>query len=367
MTKRQLVYGLAGVLGFALAGEAQATGTIAGTAVNNTATIDYVVGGVNQPDVNSNTASFVVDRRVNLTVAEAGGASTAVAPGSSSQVTTYTVTNTTNSVMDFRLTAAQDANGATTAFSDTDNFDVDNVRVYVDDGDDVWEPLQDTATYIDELAADDNVTVFVVVDIPVGRSDADTAGVTLTAHSATAGTASSLGADMVETTVADTPGSVDTVFGDTAGDTDANRDGKFSDDDEYDVASATITLVKTSIVVSDPFNGTTLPKAIPLAVMEYCIAVTNSGSVAADTVAITDSIPANSTYATGTIFAGGTVTTGVCDTAGAGGGVAEDDNATGADESDPRGGNFNAGVVSVSLPSVAAGATVTTRFRVTVD
>jgi len=112
--------------------QAYAAGTTAGASINNTASVDYTVGGVNQPDVLSNTSTFLVDRRINLTVAEVGGAATQVVPGATGQVLTFTVTNLSNAALDFRLSAAQDANGATTAFTDTDNFDVTALQVFVD-------------------------------------------------------------------------------------------------------------------------------------------------------------------------------------------------------------------------------------------
>jgi uncharacterized repeat protein (TIGR01451 family) len=351
------------LLGATAAGQAHAAGTIAGTTVNNSATVGYTVGGVSQPSVTSNIAAFVVDKRVNLSVAESGGAATAVAPGSTRRVTVFTVTNTTNDVQDFRLAVTQDATGATTAHSDTDTFDMTNVGVFVDDGSGVYEAANDTAIFLDELAADATRTVFVVADTPVGRADGETAGVILTAIAATGGTAGGpVGSDLVATVGADTAG-VDIVFGDTDGDGGTARDGRYSDNDEYDVASATVTLVKSSRVVSDPFNLNTNPKAVPGAVMEYCIQVSNTGTQPADALSITDTVPTTTTYLAGSIVAGGTVTGGVCNADG----VAEDDDSAGMDESDPRGGNFTGGVVSVSLPSVGANTTVTTRFRVTVN
>jgi hypothetical protein len=59
-------------------------------------------------------------------------------------------------------------------------------------------------------------------------------------------------------------------------------------------ANATLTLVKTSTVLSDGSNGTTNPKAIPGAIVVYTILVTNTGSSAVDTgtVLLIDSLPA---------------------------------------------------------------------------
>jgi hypothetical protein len=56
-----------------------------------------------------------------------------------------------------------------------------------------------------------------------------------------------------------------------------------------------LTVVKASTVYSDPFNGTTNPKAIPGAFVNYIVTVSNTGagSVDTDTMVIVDPIPAN--------------------------------------------------------------------------
>lgn len=358
---------LAAILLLAGVQQAQAIGTTQGTSVANTATVDYTVGGVNQPDVTSNTASFVVDRRINLTVAEVGGTSTNVIPGSTDRITTFTVSNTTNGVQDFRLSATNDAAGAGTAFGDTDNFDAANVRVFVDNGNGVYEPALDLGTYIDELGADQTLTVFVLVDIPVGQVNDDTAGVTLRAFAAIAGGAGVLGADATQTGGADTPLVVDTVFGDTAGAAnttgDLARDGSHSDDDEYDVVTAALTVIKSQSVISDPFNAGVNPKAIPGAVIEYCVDVNNTGATQADSIVITDAIPANTTYQAGTIRVGAAGAGTSCTS---GSGTAEDDDAAGVGD----GGDFNvttAGAVTVRGGNIAAAARYKALFRVTVN
>lgn len=363
MKFKTMIHLIAAVLLLFAASAAQAAGTAAGTTINNSASVNFTVGGVAQTAVNSNTVSFVVDRRINLTVAELGGTATSVVPGSTAQVLTFTVTNSTNATMDFRLIAGQQAGGAS-PFGHTDNFDATGVSVFVDsNANGTYDAGVDTATFLDEVPADATRTVFIVANIPSGQVNGDAAGLRLTAVAAQSGGAGVLGADSTETAGADTPGSVDTVFGDVAGVTDAARDGRHSAADEYFVATATITVTKISKVISDPFNGAVNPKAIPGAVMEYCIQVSNTGSSTATNVIVNDTIPANTTFVSGSIFAGGTVTAGVCNADG----TAEDDNAVGADESDPNGGSFAAGVVSTMVPSVAAGATTTSRFRVTIN
>ncbi|MGQ0430758.1 MAG: hypothetical protein ACT4UQ_12570 [Gammaproteobacteria bacterium] len=348
--------------------QAQALGTLQGTNVANTATVDYAVGGVNQPDVSSNTANFLVDRRINLTVAEIGGVATDVVPGSIDRITTFTVSNTTNGTQDFRLLATNDAAGAGTAFGDTDNFEGANVRVFVDsNGNGIYEPALDTATFIDELGPDQTRTVFVLVDIPVGQVNGDTAGVTLRAFTADSGGAGALGADATQTAGADTPLVVDTVFGDTAGAPnttgDLARDGSHSDDDEYDVVTAALTVIKSQTVISDPFNGAVNPKAIPGAVIEYCVDINNTGASQADAIVMTDAIPANTTYDPGTIRVG---VLGVGTGCTSGTGTAEDDDAAGVGDA----GDFSvttAGAVTVRGGNVAAGARFKALFRVTIN
>lgn len=359
--------------------QAFAAGTAAGSDINNTATVDYEVGGVNQPDVPSNTATFKVDRKINLTVAEVGSAARQVVPGATGQVLTFTVTNNSNSPLDFRLAASQDATSATTAFSDTDNFDATGVQVFVDgNANGTYESGTDTATFIDELAADATRTVFIVSSIPSGQVNGDTAGLTLTAiaaqstdgtgaYTATSGT---LAGDATETNTnsADSATYVDTVFGDLAGDTgDAAGDGRHSDDDEYDVVTASIVVVKSSTVISDPFNNLSNPKAIPGAVVEYCLDVLNSGAAAAGTIILSDAIPANTTYVAGSITSAPTGTGTACNV---GTGTTEDDDNTDGAEVDGATADFGvtvANTVTVRTGSIGSGARFKATFRVTVN
>jgi uncharacterized repeat protein (TIGR01451 family) len=346
------------------AAQAGATGTDAGTDISNQASVDYTVGGVNQPDVNSNTVTFKTDRRILLTVAEVGGAYTDVAPGSTAQVLTFTVTNNTNEAADFRLVATQDGSGTTDAFGGTDAFDATNVQVFVDNpsaGTPGVFDAADTATFLDEVPEDATRTVFVVSDIPLSLANNSTAGVTLTAIAAQPGTATVLGSDWTATAGADTANAIDTVFGDVAGDTDANRDGRHSDDDAYRIRTATLTVTKTSTVTSDPFNGATNPKRIPGATVEYCVTVSNAGSVPATSVVLTDVLAGQPvTFVNGSLF---TVDSGATCT----GGDAEDDGATGADETDPNGASESGGTVSATFSSVPAGAGKALRFSVTIN
>jgi uncharacterized repeat protein (TIGR01451 family) len=61
------------------------------------------------------------------------------------------------------------------------------------------------------------------------------------------------------------------------------------------VGTPNLTIVKAVTTLEDPINGTVDPKAIPGATLRYLIVLTNSGTgpVDADTLIITDPLPAN--------------------------------------------------------------------------
>ncbi|ABF53041.1 DUF11 domain-containing protein [Sphingopyxis alaskensis] len=343
--------GLAAISSLA-ATSALAAGTTAGTTITNTATVDFQVGGVAQVQ-QSASDNFTVDRKINLLVEEVGTVTTNVVPGQTNAVTTFQLTNSSNEVLDFALVASQIA-GGTAAHGGTDSFDATNVRIYRDNISSgtvgSWDAADTLISgYIDELVVDTAIRLFVVADIPAALANNAVAGVTLRATAREGGTAGSQGAAITETTGANTAGK-DTVFADTAGVTgDAGRDGSHSDNDDYTVQTATLTVTKTSRVISDPFNNTTNPKLIPGAVVEYCIAVANSGSADATSVAINDPVPGQLSFSAGTIRLGGTVTAGTC-------------NADGA-----VGGSYSAPNVSGTIATIAAGATRTLVFRATVN
>lgn len=268
---------------------ALAEGTSAGSTITNNVSVSYDVGGVTQ---NAVTASdtFTVDQRVNVNV-EFIGAATSVSPGQNDAVIAFDVTNLSNSIVDLDLSAALTAGtGANIA----------NFQIYLDsDGDRVLSAAELAAgpiTYLDEVAEDGTVAVIVIADIGLNAVNGDDFDVTLTANAHAGGGTGSLGNELVGTTGANTNG-VDTVLFDGAGATDAANAGDFSDTGTYTVAGALVTVAKTSRVVSDPVNGTTNPKAIPGATVEYCITVSNAtGAATATNVDVTDDLPFDVTY-----------------------------------------------------------------------
>ena len=358
---------------------ARAVGTASGTSIENRATVQYAVGATTQPVIESsptgNSTSgvgngadtvFVVDNRVDLTVAETSGGYTISPSGGLSEVLTFTVANTGNTVQDFSLSAADNA---TDPFGGSDNFDATPVAIFVDaNNNGVYDAGIDVATYVDELAADADVEVFVLRDMGV-RAAGDISAVTLTAQVAQGGAAGVQGANILtdDRLNPDTALGVQIVFADGAGDTDGASDGRHSDTDAYRIGAANITVTKSSTILSDPI-GVGIPKAIPGAVVEYTVTVANAAgaSAAATNVQVTDNLNAEITAGTVAFDANGYG-------AGTGMRVTAPNINGGAplaltnSNADTDGGAFTANAVTVSGIALQAGESATVTFRVVIQ
>lgn len=121
---------------------------------------------------------------------------------------------------------------------------------------------------------------------------------------------------------------------------------------------ANLLIAKTSSVVSDPVNGATDPKAIPGATMRYCLLVTNNGSATATSVFVSDPLPAAMTFVPGSLRSG---------TSCAGATTVEDDDAVGADESDPFGAAIAGTTVSASAATLGPVTAMAIAFEATVN
>lgn len=295
---------------------AHAEGITAGASITNTVTVDYKIGTAQQSQVEASD-TFTVDRKVNFTVEEVGGVTTTVSPGELEAVTTFDVTNLSNATINIGLSVSQQT-GGTAANGDTDTFDVSNVKIYVEseatpngfDASDV------EVTHLSEITADEQRRVYVVTTIPLETGSparnivsGDVAGVTLTGQAREADAAS---AGTVLSTDSTNTAGVDTVLADGG---DVNYDGLVSDDDDYTVLAAALTVEKTSKVFSDPVSGTDNPKLIPGAVVEYCIAVTNGAGATAEDIVVEDILPVEVEYLSsfGVVLNGTLTAGGVCD------------------------------------------------------
>ena len=308
-----------------IATPAAATGTGAGTKINNTATATYALPSGGTASVDSNTVSLTVDELLDVSVIWSDGGDVTVLPGTTSQVLTYTITNNGNGSEAFALTARNSLTG--------DDFDPTAYVIYLDtNGDGNYDPGIDQAYVTGSndplLAADGAATIFIVSSIPAGQADADRAGIDLIA-SAVTGT----GAPGTNFPGAGTGGAI-AVVGATGADGEAAG--------YYVVSAATVAFVKSAVVV-DPFGGSS---AVPGSIITYTLVATVGGSGNLSSLAIADAIPAGSTYKPGSLTLQG---------------------ATLTDPADPDAGEYTGTGIAVRLGTVAAGQARTVTFKVTVS
>jgi uncharacterized repeat protein (TIGR01451 family) len=373
---RAALVALAALGGWWSNANAQSTLTPAGTSIQNRATVNYSVGGQPQTLIESSptgnttpganagaNTSFLVDNRVDLTVSEASGAATVTAPGAPSAWLSFTVTNTGNAPQGYQLTISEET--GTLLFGNTDNANVGlaSLQVRVDEdpstgngtGNDTFDGTE-TATAIDLLNPGYSVTVFVLApSVPLTLVNGNFANVRLQAQTAVAGTNGST--LELESTGNNDPTAVEILFAD------AGNDATESAADQYAIQSAALTVTKAQTVIDDGF-GSASPRAIPNALVEYSITVANgSTTTAADAIAISDPLPANTTFQTG-LYAGASdvaITGGAAATC-----VAETPADTNADGCFRSGGG-DLVVGGTALGSIAAGSTVTVQFRVRIN
>jgi uncharacterized repeat protein (TIGR01451 family) len=307
----------------ALPQAAMATGTRAGTVINNTAQATYDSGG-STVTVDSNTHSMTVAELINTTVVWGDSADVSTTPGAITQILTFQLTNTGNGVETFALSTNAGIGG--------DNYDPTVNLIVIDDGDGIYEPAQDLvysgAAQNRTLNPDANVTIFVISTTPTGVADGARGGVKLIATSTT-------GTGAPGTTFAGAgEGGSDAVLGASGGDDD--------DDGFYVVSSATVALLKSATVL-DQFGGT---DAVPGATITYSILATTTGSGSLPNLVINDAVPTGTTYVPGSIRLGGTTLT----------------DANGDDA-----GRFSSNAISVALGTVSGGETRTVSFQVTIN
>ena len=265
----------------------QAANTPSGAVISSAATVNYAIAGMNQPAITSLT-SFPVDSKVDVLVTRTADA--AVLPGSTGQVLAFTITNLGNTSQRYRLSALPRA---------TDNFDMNNVRIFRDNGGtpgllDGGDTLYIDSASFGDVVSGGTVTVLIASDAPVSQVNAETAVYDLVAETIDAGSTSLT----VQTAGGDT-GGIDVLFADGAGShaSDLGRDGKHSAFGTYTVSDVTVAVNKNVSVV-DQFGGS---QPVPGAVLRYTITVTVVGSNAANGIVITDPVPADTTYAPGSL------------------------------------------------------------------
>lgn len=314
---------LAILVALALPSQAEAAGTRAGSTISNTASASFDTGG-GTTTIDSNQVDLLVDELLDVTVASNNPADVPTTPGATGQVLSFSVTNNGNGVESFALSTVANIGG--------DDYDPTVTQLYIDNGDGVFDPATDTlyipGTNDPELEPDESVTIFVVATTPGSVVDGNRGIVSLIAAAVT-GTGA--------------PGDSFPGMGEGGGDAVVGATGADGrDNGAFVVSAATVTLVK-SAVVTNPL-GTTDP--IPGATITYTIVATVAGSGSVSGLAITDNIPANTSYVASSMTLGGTPL---------------------SDAVDADAGDFNGTRINVVLGTVAGGQTRTVTFRTTID
>jgi uncharacterized repeat protein (TIGR01451 family) len=297
----------------AFASPAYAQNTNADTLIRNDVTVNYQVGTVAQTPVTAFN-EFRVDRKVLFLFFEKTATGTTdVTSGQQDQITAFTVANTSNDVLDFVLTATNTANGTTIGGGrGSDSIDVTNFEYYLDvngnglaDDAGAWTTTLtlDNVAKGTGLATPTLVHVLVRSDIPLAANGA-VGVVQLQAEARNSvGTTVITAVDDTNANTADiTAGTFQTIWAEDLTPVQGNtaRNGVSWAWDDYTVAAPNLAVAKTSTIISDGVS-VTQPKAIPGAVVEYCISVVNSGGATASSVVLSDHIPANTTFVSGSI------------------------------------------------------------------
>ena len=314
---------LALAIALALPIQAEAAGTRAGSTISNTASASYDTGGGTQT-VDSNKVDLLVDELLDVVVDSSDPADVPTTPGATAQLLTYSITNTGNGQESFALSTIANGGG--------DDYDPTVTQIYIDNGDGVFDPGTDTldtpGANDPALNPDQSVKIFVLSTTPAGVSDGNRGTVSLVAAAKT-GTGA--------------PGASFPGQGEGGGDAVVGSTGADSQDQgAFVVSAATVTLVKSAVIV-DPFGGS---EPVPGATITYTIVATVAGSGSVSGLAVTDNIPADTSYVAGSITLGATTLT---------------------DAVDADAGDYNGTRVNVALGTVAGGQTRTVTFKTTID
>jgi hypothetical protein len=318
MKLNKSIIALATVAAFSISGQTMAAGTDAGTIVQNEASLSFDINGTSQTALTS-TASFQVDNRVDMTLSTAE-VQKKVVPGATITFA-YSLANTGNAEQVFEMSIGNSAD--TLAATDDGDIAVTGIT---------YSGLVDgtlaNTNYI-TVAEDATATFNVTVTIPLVRDGAENILnedefvllTTATAVADTSGTALSDDTGTDKNALANLNAATLIVLADSAStlattDTDVAFNGTVSVLNIAEIETATFVYVDPNgdtvnglglsvLVATDTLCGTAYtlgvatcdgtiptytPKAIPDATVEYTITATNSGTVAAENVVITQDL-----------------------------------------------------------------------------
>jgi uncharacterized repeat protein (TIGR01451 family) len=286
--------------------------TLAGTNIANNASLTYSAGGVDQTNggqtpVNSNTDTFVVDKKIDFTLTNDDGdqVTSGVVPGATDRITTWTLTNTGNMDQNFTL-ASDNLQAGTEIYNDADTADTGTQEIwYSTDGGTNWtqynanDLIEIKGDYSGNSLQDRTLKIQVRSDIPTNVTNNDILNISLTAKAVKSDGSKEKEVNAAGTgdpTGADRPSEMDTVLaefdhtGDSGDESNTNRNAETTRFGGYKITTAVLDLTKLSCVVSDPVNNASNPKRIPGAKLTYVFDINNTGTADATDITITDDL-----------------------------------------------------------------------------
>ncbi len=261
---------------------AHAADAPAGTLVTNTVDVQYTVSGSTLTQTAS--AVFTVAQLVNVTVTWQNTSDVSVIPGAANQALQFRVTNTGNGLDSFKLADVVAPPGSP-SFTPTGcliYFDTAGTGVFS-----ASDVLYTAGTNDPSLHQNVAVNMLIVCNVPGTAADTSVGNMQLTATSKTA--SGTVGTVVVGGGV----GGVDAIVGLTG--------GVASSIGTYQVHQIALAYAKSASVAA-PGGGT---QVVSGAVVTYTLTVTPSGSATADSVIVTDPVPANTTFVTGSLLLNG--------------------------------------------------------------
>jgi len=267
---------IASVMLFGFIG-ANATGTTAGTNIDNNASLTFTVGGVTQTEVHSNIDSFVVDRKIDIAIAVNNSPLTTT-PGASAVELIYNVANEGNDDETWTFSLAENT---------TDDFDVDTLADCH-----LFNGATDLGTFAQDVAftKDQNITLSVKCDMPLTATNGQNAEIFLVA---------TIKNRTDDSANADDQTAIQNVFAEDASDNgNPPHSGSYSKGGTYHIETATVDLTKLSCVLTDGVSAAANSKRIPGATVIYMFDVNNTGSTAASGITINDTLAATLDYGT---------------------------------------------------------------------
>lgn len=263
-----------------------AAGTLAGTVIENTATVSF---GSSAP-ISSNTTTLTVDEVININVTSLDSGNVDVNAGDISSVQAYQVTNLGNGEESFVFNTTT-----------TGAFNPDATKIYYEPvigGNGQFDNNSIETPYVPgtslPLDPDQEYYIYIVSDIPAGAVIGETSTVTLDVVSQTPGIDGTAIGDVI---AGAGTGGTDVIVATTGGTT--------TETTTYTVTAApeaTVTIVKSIVSATAVVNGITLnDKYIPGATVKYQVSVEVTAGTASDLVII-DSLPAEVTFVANTLM-----------------------------------------------------------------